>query len=273
MDRYALLGHPVAHSKSPLIHAAFARQTNQKLTYDRILVPLDGFIESVADFFAMGGLGCNVTLPFKEEAFQFANQLTDRAEQAGAVNTLWIDDDGVVGDNTDGIGLVRDLSRHVDLKDARVLLLGAGGAARGAIGPLQETGVAGITIANRSLDKAQLLAERFASTSHRVQAVTLDQPGEGFDLIINATSASIGSQHLPLPDTAFKQVHLAYDMMYAAEPTSFLKQCADAGVPQCVDGAGMLVEQAAESFWHWRGVRPDTAPVLADIRATLQQPL
>ncbi|QNM96933.1 shikimate dehydrogenase [Chitinimonas koreensis] len=268
-DRYAVLGNPVAHSKSPAIHAAFAAQTGQKLRYERIEAPLAGFIETVADFFAMGGAGCNVTVPFKEEAFRFANLLTERAEQAGAVNTLWLDDEGVTGDNTDGVGLVRDLRRHLALAGRRVLLLGAGGAARGAIGALLAERPAALVVANRSADKAALLAERFAALGPIRGCGYEDLAGEPFDLVVNATSASLAGAALPLPASLWRPETVAYDMMYGRGLTPFLEQARAGGAGPLLDGLGMLVEQAAEAFFLWRGARPDTAPVLADLRAGL----
>ncbi|GAB3260077.1 shikimate dehydrogenase [Chitinimonas naiadis] len=268
-DRYAVIGHPVAHSKSPFIHAAFAEQTRQQLVYETLEAPLDDFIGTVAQFLAMGGAGCNVTVPFKEEAFRFANELTERAELAGAVNTLWLDDEGVVGDNTDGAGLVCDLLRHTTLEGKRILLLGAGGASRGVILPLLDEEPASLLIANRSADKAEALAAHFSEFGE-VQGVGLTALGKGeFDIVINATSASLAGAELLLPDGLWRPAVLAYDMMYGKTETAFLQQAARHGVTQRLDGLGMLVEQAAEAFLAWRGVRPDTAPVLAALRAAL----
>ncbi|MDK2122658.1 shikimate dehydrogenase [Parachitinimonas caeni] len=265
--QYAVIGHPVAHSKSPIIHAAFAAQTGQRIRYDKLEAPLEGFIDFVAQFFAMGGEGCNVTVPFKEQAFAFANQLTERARQAGAVNTLWLDDDGVVGDNTDGVGLCRDLTRHINLAGKRILLLGAGGAARGAIGALLAEQPAQLTIANRSADKAITLAANFGGVSEGCGLP--DLTGRSFDLVINATSASLAQAQLALPSGLFAPGALAYDMMYGQGDTPFMQQARADGAAQAVDGLGMLVEQAAEAFRLWRGVQPDTAPVLAELRASL----
>lgn len=268
-DRYAVIGHPVAHSKSPQIHAAFATQTQQKLVYERLEAPLDGFADHAAEFLAMGGSGLNVTVPFKEEAFRFANRLTERAALAGAVNTLWLDDEGLVGDNTDGAGLVRDLRRHLALAGLRILLLGAGGAARGVLGPLLAEKPALLWVANRSADKAVALASQFAKLGP-VQGSGLDGlPGQAFDLVINATSASLAGAQLALPASIWQAEGLAYDMMYGKEETPFLRQAAAAGLRRRHDGLGMLVEQAAEAFQLWRGVRPDTEPVLAQLRAAL----
>ncbi|HEY9101403.1 shikimate dehydrogenase [Chitinimonas sp.] len=268
-DRYAVIGHPVAHSKSPLIHAAFAEQTRQQLVYERLEAPLDDFIGTVAQFLAMGGAGCNVTVPFKEEAFRFANELTERAELAGAVNTLWLDDEGVVGDNTDGAGLVCDLLRHTTLADKRILLLGAGGASRGVILPLLDEEPASLLVANRSADKAEALAAHFREFGE-VRGSGLDGIGKGeFDIVINATSASLAGAELTLPDSLWRPELLVYDMMYGKTETAFLQQAARHGVTQRLDGLGMLVEQAAEAFFVWRGVRPETGPVLEALRAAL----
>ncbi|MBL8507635.1 MAG: shikimate dehydrogenase [Chitinimonas sp.] len=268
-DRYAVIGNPVAHSKSPLIHAAFARQTGQKLVYERLEAPLDGFVDTAAQFLAMGGSGCNVTVPFKEEAFRFANLLSDRAELAGAVNTLWLDDEGVVGDNTDGAGLVADLLLHTPLAGKRILLLGAGGAARGVIAPLLDEEPASLCIANRSADKAVALAGHFAELGEVAGMGLAGLDGQSFDLVINATSASLAGASLPLPASLWQAGPVAYDMMYGAQETPFLAQARAAGVQQRLDGLGMLVAQAAEAFYLWRGIRPDTAPVLAELRGQL----
>ncbi|MGQ5521712.1 shikimate dehydrogenase [Chitinimonas sp. PSY-7] len=268
-DRYVVIGNPVAHSKSPLIHAAFATQTQQKIVYERLEAPIDGFIDSTAEFLAMGGSGCNVTVPFKEEAFRFANTLTERAELAGAVNTLWLDDEGVVGDNTDGAGLVRDLQRHIKLAGLRILLLGAGGAARGVLGPLLAEKPAQLVIANRSTDKAIALAKQFTKLGPVTGCGFAELPNQPFDLIINATSASLAGEALALPASIWQADGLAYDMMYSKAETPFLLQANAAGVRRRLDGLGMLVEQAAEAFFLWRGVRPETEAVLADLRTKL----
>ena len=262
-DRYAVFGHPIAHSKSPLIHAAFARQTGAALTYEAILAPLDGFASSVADFSGHGGRGANVTVPFKEEAFRLALHKTPRAALAGAVNTLVFTDSGITGDNTDGAGLVADLTRNlgVSLAGARVLLLGAGGAARGVIGPLLDAGVAELVIANRTVDKAEALAALFGD---RVSGSGFATPDSPFDVVINATSASLAGELPPVSPAVFGPHTLAYDMMYGRD-TPFLSLARKHGAGTA-DGLGMLVEQAAEAFFVWRGVRPDTAPVIASLR-------
>ena len=263
-DHYAVFGHPIAHSKSPQIHAAFARQTGQDMTYEAILAPLDGFAESVAAFIAAGGRGANVTVPFKEAAFRLADRLSPRAQRAGAVNTLSFDADGILGDNTDGAGLVADLTRnlHRTIAGKRVLLLGAGGAARGVVEPLLDQQPAALVIANRTVSRAQELAELFG---HGVIASGFSGIGSPFDLVINATSASLAGELPPLSPAIFTADTLAYDMMYGRD-TPFLGFARSHGAATA-DGLGMLVEQAAEAFSLWRGVRPDTAPVIASLRA------
>ena len=268
-DRYAVFGHPIAHSKSPQIHAAFARQTGQEMTYDAILAPLDGFADSVAQFIAGGGRGANVTVPFKEEAFKLAGRLSPRAQRAGAVNTLRFDADGIVGDNTDGAGLVADLTRnlHCTLAGKRILLLGAGGAARGVIEPLLEQQPATLVIANRTVSRAQELARLFgpALPEGGVTACSFDAADTPFDVVINATAASLAGELPPLSPRIFSANTLAYDMMYGRD-TPFLTFAATHGAITA-DGLGMLVEQAAEAFYGWRGVRPDTATVISALRA------
>ena len=258
-DRYALIGNPVAHSKSPEIHAAFARATAQDLEYSRIEAPLDGFAETLERFRKAGGRGANVTLPFKHEAFKLAAEVSERARVARAVNTLVLDN--AFGDNTDGVGLVRDLSRNLQFRFSRVLLLGAGGAAQGVVGALLEAGAARLVIANRTAPKARALAERFPGV---LAAAYGELAGESFDLIINATSAGLAGEAPPVPPSLFGGKVLAYDMVYGRE-TPFLAAARQAGA-RASDGLGMLVEQAAESFFLWRGVRPPTAPLLAKLR-------
>ena len=274
MDRYAVIGHPIAHSKSPSIHAAFAAQTGQTLVYEALLAPLDGFADTVRRFIAAGGKGMNVTVPFKLEAFALADHLSPRAKAAGAVNTLSFRADGIHGDNTDGLGLVRDLTAnlHCPLAGRRVLLLGAGGAARGALQPLIEAGPARLHLANRTAAKAIDLAEQFRPIAGALNLTASgfdDIGGEAFDLVINATAASLSAAAPAIPDTVYAPGALAYDMMYGAEPTTFLLAARAAGARRVADGLGMLAEQAAESFLIWRGVRPDTAAVLATLRAAL----
>lgn len=274
MDRYAVIGNPIAHSKSPQIHAAFARQTGQQLEYGALLAPLDGFVAAVTAFREGGGRGLNVTVPFKLEAHALATRLSERAEAAGAVNTLRFDDGAIFGDNTDGAGLVRDIASNLGftLTGSRILLLGAGGAARGAVLPLLGAAPASLTIANRSPEKAELLRARFAPAARQTRLEALPFPAlteARFDLIINATSASLASEAPAVPVAAYAGCTLAYDMMYGARETAFLAAARSAGARRCADGLGMLVEQAAESFALWRGIRPDTAPVLAMLRQAL----
>jgi shikimate dehydrogenase len=262
-DRYAVFGHPIAHSKSPQIHAAFARQTGQDMAYEAILAPLDGFADCVAQFIAAGGRGANVTVPFKEEAFKLASRLSARAQRAGAVNTFTFDADGILGDNTDGAGLVADLTRnlHFSIAGKRILLLGAGGAARGVVGPLLDQQPAMLVIANRTVSRAQELAELF---DRNVRACGFEAADTPFDLVINATAASLAGDLPPLSPRVFTPDTLAYDMMYGRD-TPFLDFARSHGA-RTADGLGMLVEQAAEAFSLWRGLRPDTPPVIAMLR-------
>jgi shikimate dehydrogenase len=261
-ERYAVIGHPVAHSKSPWIHAEFARATGQDIEYGRIEAPLDGLRRAIEEFREAGGRGLNVTLPFKQEAFRYCREPSERARVAQAVNTLTFRE-AVFGDNTDGIGLVRDLAQnlHFDLRSCRALLMGAGGAAQGVVGALRDAGVAQLVIANRTAEKAQALAARFPGA----RGCGYDGlGGESFGLIINATSAGLLEAAPPLPASAFGRAALAYDMVYGRD-TPFLVAARAAGARAC-DGLGMLVEQAAESFFVWRGVRPQTAPILRKLR-------
>ena len=275
MDRYAVIGNPIAHSKSPQIHAAFARQTGQELSYEALLAPVDGFAQTVADFRAQGGRGLNVTVPFKLEAFALAERHTARAQAAGAVNTLAFGADGVLGDNTDGAGLVRDLTANLNfaLAGCRILLLGAGGATRGVLLPLLDSRPARLTIANRTVGKAEALAALFAARAGdtALDACGFDAlAGRRFDLVINATAASLADELPPLPPGLYAEGALAYDMMYGRGQTPFLRAALADGAARVADGLGMLVEQAAESFTLWRGVRPDSSPVLAALRRQLE---
>lgn len=264
-DRYAVIGNPVAHSKSPWIHAEFARATGQSIEYIRIEAPLDAFARTVAAFRASGGRGANVTVPFKGEAFALATAQSDRARMARAANTLRFDGEAeIFGDNTDGAGLVADLERNLGFTIAgrRVLLAGAGGAAQGVAGPLLGAGAASLAIANRSAERARALAARFApARGGGYEAFA----GERFDLVVNATSAGLAGEMPALPEGVLAPGVLAYEMVYGRE-TPFLAAARAAGAC-AVDGLGMLVEQAAESFLVWRGVRPPTAAVLAALRA------
>lgn len=271
MDRYAVIGHPIAHSKSPQIHAAFARQTAQDISYEAILAPLDGFVATVQAFRAAGGRGMNVTVPFKLEAFALADRHTPRARAAGAVNTLAFGADGILGDNTDGAGLVRDLTVNLGcaLQGRRVLLLGAGGAARGAILPLLGERPAVLAIANRTMAKAEELVRAFAADAGetRLSASSFAAlAGQSFDVIINATAASLSDDVPPLPPGLYADGALAYDMMYGRGDTAFMAAARTDGAARVADGLGMLIEQAAESFTLWRGIRPDSRAVLAELR-------
>lgn len=271
MDRYVVFGNPIGHSKSPMIHKLFAEQTGQRLDYTTLLAPLDGFSACATAFF-QEGRGANVTVPFKEEAYRLANSLTARAQRAGAVNTLSkLADGSLLGDNTDGAGLVRDLTVNAgfSLTGKRILLLGAGGAVRGALEPLLAEKPASVIIANRTVDKAELLAELFCDLGP-VSASGFDWLQEPVDVIINATSASLTGDVPPIAASLIEPGQtLCYDMMYGKEPTPFCVWASGHGAGQVMDGLGMLAEQAAEAFYLWRGVRPDTAPALAELRRLL----
>ena len=274
-DRYAVAGNPIAHSRSPLIHTQFAQQTGQAMVYERLLCPLDDFPATLTDFVNAGAKGCNVTVPFKFEAFEMAARRTPRAELAQAANTLRFDaatEGGWLADNTDGVGLVRDITVNagVALAGARVLLLGAGGASAGVLGPLIEARPAEIVVANRTADKAQVLVDRHAdwARAHGVtlSARSLSEPGTAYDVFINGTAASLSGGGIPVGPEVLHPGSLALDMMYGPAAQAFLDWARAHGAI-ARDGLGMLVEQAAESFALWRGVRPDTAPVLAAMRA------
>jgi shikimate dehydrogenase len=267
MDRYVVIGNPVAHSLSPAIHARFAQATGQSLEYGRLLAPIDGFGDCAAEFFAGGGTGANVTLPFKLEAFEFANARSERAVRAGAANFLMLRDEGVFADNTDGAGLVADLTRNlqVPVRGASLLVIGAGGATRGVLAPLLAEGPRRLVIANRTVAKARELALAFASLGN-VEACGLDVlPPERFDILVNATSTSTHGEKLELPGVSWHPGLVAYDMAYGPSARAFVDGARAMGA-RASDGLGMLVEQAAESFHLWRGVRPATAPVLAELR-------
>jgi len=274
VDRYAVMGHPIAHSKSPFIHAAFAAQTGERLRYDAICVAPGTFSEAVAEFQNAGGRGLNVTLPFKQEAFAVADVASERATQAGAANTLCFDPAGKRrADNTDGIGLVRDLrdNHGIELEGRRLLLLGAGGAARGVVAPLLAAGPQSLVIANRTHGRAVDLAYRFRAIGP-VSALALEAvEGREFDLLINATSASLQNQVPGIPASVVAQGGCCYDMMYAAEATPFMRWARDSLAGCSVDGTGMLVEQAAEAFFLWRGIRPRTQEVIAALREQLAE--
>ena len=276
MDRYAVAGNPVEHSQSPFIHAMFAQATGQALVYERLLCPLDAFADTVRRFADEGGRGCNVTVPFKFGAFRLAARHTGRAALAEAVNTLRFDAGGWLGDNTDGAGLVQDIERHAacPLAGRRLLVIGAGGAAAGALGPLLEARPAEVCIANRTLDKAQALAQRHAplAATHGValHARPLAAAGAAYDVVVNASATSMQGAPVPVDAAVLRPGTLALDMMYGAAARPFMAW-AEAHDAIGRDGLGMLVEQAAESFALWRGVRPDTVPVLAALRLRLRE--
>lgn len=267
-DIYAVAGNPVAHSQSPFIHAQFARQTGQLISYERLQCPLDGFSATVQAFAAAGGRGCNVTVPFKFEACRLARTLSPRAALAAAVNTLRFDQDGWFGDNTDGAGLVRDIEGNagIPLSGQRILLLGAGGAAAGVLGSLIGTDPAAITVANRNPDKARALVESHQELAQargvQLLACGLTDCGRSYDILVNGTSASLAGAGVPVSAEVLKPGALALDMMYGPPAANFLAWAGSHGA-QARDGLGMLVEQAAEAFEVWRGLRPDTKPVLA----------
>jgi shikimate dehydrogenase len=281
-DRYAVLGHPVAHSQSPFIHTEFARQTGQRLDYGRIACPLDGFEDCVRGFIASAeaaaGLGpargCNITLPFKFDALRLASKVSDRARLAQAANVLRFDADGWFADNSDGVGLVRDIQDHAGLALAgqRVLLIGAGGAAAGVLGPLIAAACAAVVVANRSPDKAEALVLRHRDWAEQhgvvLQASGLDDCGEAFDLVLNSSASSLSGAAVPVAARVLRPGSLAIDLMYGAAAQPFIDWAAAQGATGR-DGLGMLVEQAAEAFALWRGLRPQTAPVLAALRARL----
>jgi shikimate dehydrogenase len=266
-DRYAVIGNPIAHSKSPQIHEAFAKATGQDMVYGRIDAPLDGFSEAVEAFARAGGRGLNVTMPFKEQAFALSATRSPRAELAGAVNTLARRDDRWHGDNTDGVGLVRDLADNLDvaIEGRSVLILGAGGASRGVLGPLLAQRPARLCVANRTAARARTLADDFARLGP-IEACAPSDLAEPFDLVVNATPWERGNDAPRWPDAIIGRRTFAYDMVYADEPTAFVRWALARGAVLACDGLGMLVEQAAESFFVWRGVRPETAPVLAFLR-------
>ena len=274
IDRYAVFGNPIAHSKSPQIHSLFAEQTDQALIYTAELADIGQFDQAVKTFTANGGKGLNVTVPFKEDAWKSATSRSERAQRAGAVNTLMLQADGsLFGDTTDGVGLVRDLMHNhgVQIKEKDILLIGAGGAVRGVLQALLEQQPASLLIANRTKHKAVQLAEDFSDLG-KIKGCGLDEiDGARFDIVINGTSASLQGDLPPVPETIFKTDACSYDMMYAAQATPFMQWSSANGAGRVFDGLGMLVEQAAESFYIWRGVKPETAPVIKQLRLALNQ--
>jgi shikimate dehydrogenase len=269
MDRYVVAGNPVEHSQSPFIHAEFARQTGQVMEYGRELWPLGGFAEALRALAASGAKGCNITVPFKFDAYQAGRRRTPRATLAQAANVLRFDREGWLADNTDGAGLVNDIERNagVALAGKRVLLIGAGGAAAGVLGPLLAAGAREVVVANRTVATAQALVERHAAVAgtSALRASTLTECGAAFDVVVNASASSLQGAAVPVPPTVLFPGTLALDMMYGPAAQPFLDWAAAFGATGR-DGLGMLVEQAAEAFELWRGVRPDTAPVLAALR-------
>ncbi len=273
-DLYCVMGNPIAHSRSPWIHARFAQLTGQSLHYERRLVPLDGFAQALQSFAAEGGRGCNITVPFKLEAAQLATTRSERVQLAGAANTLVFDGGSIHADNTDGLGLVADIVRNagVPLAGRDLLLLGAGGAAAGALGSLLAERPRRIAVVNRTFERAQALVQRHAAIAaqHGVELVALEQQAvdEDFDVVINATASSLAGAASPVPASVLRPGSLAYDMMYGPAAQPFLGWASAHGAT-ARDGLGMLVEQAAEAFLLWRGVRPPSAPVLQELRAAI----
>ena len=272
VDRYAVFGNPIAHSKSPQIHSLFAEQTGQNLVYTAELAEIGQFARAVEKFVENNGRGLNITVPFKEDAWALTRQRSDRAQRAGAVNTIIVQPDGsLYGDTTDGIGLVRDLTQNhqVKIKDSDILIIGAGGAVRGVLEAILEQQPASLMITNRTKLKAVQLAEDFSEFGN-IHGCGLDEVnGADFDIVINGTSASLQGELPSLPASIFRENSCSYDMMYAAGATPFMQWSSNNGAQQVFDGLGMLVEQAAESFYLWRKVRPDTHPVIEQIRALL----
>ena len=271
VDRYVVMGYPVSHSRSPVIHRLFALQTNQDLQYELLQVAPSKLETAIKQFQRTGGKGLNITVPHKSEVTRLVDHLSERANSAGAVNTLVFRDNDIVGDNTDGIGLMRDLlvNLNLNLTDKNILILGAGGATRGIVTPLLDAEPKSITIANRTLSKARLLAEHF-SASGPVTACRFKEvrPSTSYDVVINATSAGVKGEMPPYPDAAITDRTYCYDLSYGLSPTPFSSWAARKGAAHSVMGWGMLVEQAAESFLLWRGVRPDTQKVLKQISIT-----
>ena len=263
LDRYGVMGFPVSHSRSPIIHRLFALQTGQDLQYELLQVAPDNLDTAIRQFQRTGGKGLNITLPHKSEVLRLVDEVSDRARVAGAVNTLSFTGDGIHGDNTDGLGLIRDLTTNLGLTlgGASILVLGAGGATRGILAPVLETGPSGVTVANRTLSRASDLAEHFSACGP-LHACRFDEVAGPFDLVINATSAGVKGETPPYPETAIGEQTWCYDLSYGLTPTPFSEWAASRGAAKSIMGWGMLVEQAAESFYLWRDIRPDTAAVL-----------
>jgi shikimate dehydrogenase len=271
-QHYAVFGNPIHHSKSPALHQAFATQTGEDIHYTAELVDVDGFSAAADTFFASGGKGLNITVPFKINALEYADQLTTRAEKAGAVNTLIKRDNLIIGDNTDGVGFIDDVVNNLQwpLKNKNILILGAGGAVRGILDPLLQNNPANVTIANRTVEKAKkLLRDVKNNTSCHLQACHYDGINTPFDIIINGTSASLHGDLPKLPSTTVTKDSYCYDMMYSKEPTVFMRWGKQCGAKAVADGLGMLVCQGAESFYKWRGVKPQTQMVIKEIRLAL----
>ncbi len=269
VDNYCVMGNPVAHSKSPQIHAAFADQTQQNIFYQAIQVDDGKFKAALKEFQAQGGKGLNITVPFKGEAWEISENRSNRAERALAVNTISFDDAGnIIGDNTDGVGLVRDLTinHDISIKDKDILILGAGGAVRGIMDPLFDSEAGRVTIANRTVSRAEKLTDIFSDRGD-ISACGYDElAGSGFDIVINGTSASLQGEVPPLPENLLNDNACCYDMMYSMSDTPFVSWAKAHGATKAIDGLGMLVEQAAESFFIWRGVRPDTSNIIQLLR-------
>ena len=272
IDDYAVMGNPISHSKSPSIHTLFAEQTQQSVLYTAIHVDLGGFKQAVGNFVATGGKGLNITVPFKQEAWELVSERSERAERAGAVNTIKIENDQLFGDNTDGVGLVNDLTINhgIELKNKNILLMGAGGAARGVLVPLLKQNPSSLFIVNRTPDRAKDLALDFSDVGN-VEGGGYDAIVDlKFDIVINATAASLQGELPPLPDTLLNDNASCYDMMYSAKPTPFMVWATEHNAEKVLDGLGMLVEQAAESFYIWRDVKPETKPVIDQLREELK---
>jgi len=268
-SEYAVFGNPVKHSKSPQIHSLFAKQTGIALNYQAIEVPLDNFNEYVKYFSSQGGKGLNITVPFKEEANSLCDSLSQRAKLCASVNTIWFEDNKIHGDTTDGKGLINDLiiNHAIDINNKSVLILGAGGSVKAILEPLCEQKPEKIVIANRTVSRAEELAEKFSDKGNIVACSYSELVNQSFDLLINGTSLSLAGELPPLPETIIKNESCCYDLMYSDTDTIFMKWAAAQGASKVLDGLGMLVEQAAEAFSIWHGIKPDTAPVIKSLRS------